>query len=91
MYGLHDFYVWCFLNDIFKFNYYLGDDVIAQALKFDYYFGDDVTVQEQSRTRARTTSAISVLQKIDTPKQMTQLVVSASTRELVQQVSKAYK
>ena len=76
MYGLHDFYVCCFLNAIFTFDYYLGDDVIAQ---------------EQSSTRATTTSAISVLRKLDTPKQMTQGVVSAPTRELVEQVSNIYK
>ena len=56
--------------------------------KFDYYLGDDVTAQAQSR--ATTTSAISVQQKIDTAKQMTQGVVSTPTRELVQQVSTTY-
>ena len=31
LYILHDFYVWCFLNAVFKFDCYLGNDVIAQA------------------------------------------------------------
>ena len=50
------------------------------------HLGCDVIAQAQSGTGKTATFAISILQKIDTSKQMCQALVIAPTRELAQQV-----
>jgi translation initiation factor 4A len=50
--------------------------------------GCDVIAQAQSGTGKTATFAISILQKIDTSKQMCQALVIAPTRELAQQIQK---